>query len=188
MARHFVCIDKLDVSVRPQIPALVDHQGRTLERQKPAIWARFYRGAPYWALQQVGDRFKWDRVPPHTTPQQWVAWFDSAEAQKQFGWSDEERELAEDAVAGRPGVIEVFVPRVVEPYPNYLKKRKVAGKRTLDHVLHDILSAVDSAGISPQSIIDYEEDHRDDLSDRIIEAMQILQAQRSEPEEELIEA
>lgn len=175
--------------IRGTVPALVDTQGRTVEREKPALFAEFVRGAPIWGVNQLPDSFGWDRMPDGWTPGGWLPWYDSESAQRQHGWSDEERKLIEDTIGDFPGVYPIEVPRASTPYGKYKTHRKVTAKRTVEHVLADIGSAIDAAGVSPQAVIDYEMDHPDSLSDQIIASMTALLGTLGKDEdEELVEA
>jgi hypothetical protein len=191
LARFFVREDAGSCFVRGTVEAIYDNHGRLIQPGKLALKAEFTRGAPIWAIRQIEGVFRWDRMPPGWEPSNWVAWFDSGVGQVTYGWSDEDRVAVEEALAsGRfPGLVEVEVPKVGVPYKKYLTHRKVSGRRTIEHVLADIGAAIDAAGVSPQAVIEYEQDHHDGLSDQIIQSMSLLADQvEAEDDEELISA
>ncbi len=114
--------------------------------------------------------------------------FDSRFAQELHGWTDEEREIVEEALRNGPGhgsdYIIVEQPKAPAPYRLYDQHRKIAGRRTLEHVLSDIKGAFDTAGFDVGTALMYE---RENLNDpKVIEFLNGLTVQ--EPDEELVEA
>lgn len=114
--------------------------------------------------------------------------FDSIYAQEVNGWTDEEREIVEEALRTGPGhggdYIIVERAKAPAPYRLYDKHRKVSGRRTIEHVIKDIEDAFRTAGFDVGTAILYE---RENLNDPlVVAALEGLTA--DEPQEELVEA
>lgn len=114
--------------------------------------------------------------------------FDSFYAQEAHGWTDEEREIVENALRGGPGhgsdYIIVEKAKAPAPYKLYDAHRKVGGKRTLDHVVKDIQDAFATAGFDVGTALLYEKENGADPA--VLAALEALTA--GEPEEELVDA
>lgn len=75
-------------------------------------------------------------------------------------------------------------PKLTVPYNNFLKHRKVQGKRTIEHVIADVIAAVEAAGVDPAEVIAYEREN--DNNQTLIAALEALTA--PEPVEEPVVA
>ena len=103
-----------------------------------------------------------------------IGWWDSYAAQKDYDWSDEEREFVEQRILqiGDPNVLVVEAPRVPAPYAKYDAHRRTQGQRKLEHVLADIAQTYEVAGFDVEQAVAYEQQNLAD--ERVIEALRAL--------------
>ena len=173
------------VFVRPEVPEIVNDKGQMLHPKKKRLFAKFRRGIPTPFLATAQEKFpKWDR---HERPlSTHGGFFDTEMERGVYNWDDEETRLVEEFLLERPHIFRVELAKAPLPYPTYLKQRKVQGKRTIQHVITDILATLAQTGIDAGLVTAYERDFADDNSDAIIAA--VSAQPEPEPEEELIAA
>jgi hypothetical protein len=133
---------------------------RTARRR---LFAKFQRGtAPSFALAIALNAFEFRRRPSGVSAEQWVAFYDSYEAQLSQGWNDEEREAIEAKLLTIDGVIQVEKPRLPAPWPAYDKI--VAGKKPLpnrNEVAAKIGAYVLEGELDARAVIEYERENKD---------------------------
>lgn len=120
-----------------------------------------------------------------------LSFFDTEIAQKHGKWSDELRVEIEDNLRAHSSfgsdLIEVDQPRAPLPYDTYPQHRKVQGRRTIEHVIADVVSSVTLLGGNvADKVVAYEGDNPDGFSDQIVAA--VREAVTPEPDEPLIAA
>lgn len=173
------------VVVSSEVPAIYDAQGRMLHPKKERLFAKFMRGIPTPFVPLAKEKFaKWDR--PERPLDQYGGYFDSEAEAASRGWTPEQREAVEELLLTRPQIFRVEFEKAALPYPAYPKHRKVHGKRTVEHVVTDILATLALTGDTPDKVIAYENDHPDENSAAIIAALQA--PLDTEPEEQLVAA
>jgi hypothetical protein len=169
----------ITVVVRTVIPAIYNDKGQMLHPQKQRLFAKFRKGIPTPFIPAAMEKFQsWDR--PERPLALHGGFFDSKTEAENWGWSDEELALVEEKLLARPQILRVELPKAGVPYPTYLKHRNLKGKRTIEHVLKDILATLEATGIDPDAVVRYETDHPDENSEAIIAAVTAL----PEPDEE----
>lgn len=180
---QFLAPDPLHVVIRNEDPALFDSRGRMVKPKGRRLYAKFRRGLPGEAVSAAVAAFDTGRLPEDMTPGRWFCLYDSNLDQQQMGWTDSEREAIEAKLI-ELGHLRFEAQKSDVPYDNYLKHRKVHGKRTVEHAIRDIVSAVELVGVSPDRIEAYERDHADESSDAILEGVRAALV----AEEALVEA
>lgn len=157
--------------VRSAVKALFDDKGRQIRQPQRRLAAKFQRGmAPLWA-QKIGEEtFEMLNRPAEIPAGAWLAAFDTEAGD----FTEEERAAVEERLLDRPGVVRVEKPRIPAPYPMYDKHRRVAGRRTVEHVIADITSAYETAGFDVEHAVAYELENDADLT--VVEALRALVA------------
>jgi hypothetical protein len=178
---QFIAEHPVTIGVTPEAPAIYDAKGRMIHPATRFVSAQFTRGiAPEWAYQEAAKRFSFTTMPQGVSRRQWVSFYDSLTAQDQLGWTDDEREAIERVLSNHPHCVKVERPRIQPPYPSYDKQRRVAGRRTIEHAIAEIVETVKSTGIDPELVISYEIENENDP--QVIAAMEALKAEEPEPE------
>jgi hypothetical protein len=151
------------------------------------ISAQFQKGIPEWALPNALEVFPTaPSMKPEGVPlEQWLCWFDTRAAQKNHNWTDDERELVEEKLSSRWGILKVEPIKVKAPYPKYVAHRKTQGQRTIAHAIKDILGTYETAGFDVELAISFERQNGNDP--QVIAALEGLLS-TTEPDEELIAA
>ncbi len=184
---EFIAEDRIRVKVRSEQLALHDTRGRQVEPSKRRVFAQFERGnAPIWAREQAARLYSFDRMPQGTTPERWLSYYNSADDQILYGWTDEERAAIEQALLEVHSAVLVERPKVAAPWPAY-DKLTVTGRRTIEHVVEKIVAAVTDLGLEPKAVVDYE---RENLNrPEVLAAMEALaEGEKEEEPEPLIAA
>lgn len=155
----FISENPLHVVIRSAIKPLYDDKDHLIREPQRRLYAKFERGlAPGWARQIGEETFAMLNRPPEVPTGGWLAAFDTEAAD----FNDEERAVAEERLQGRPGVILVEKPRLVAPYPKYDQHRKIAGRRTAEHVIADITAAYEATGFNVGDAVAYEQENGGD--------------------------
>jgi hypothetical protein len=181
---YFLHQDPILVSVRSE-DAQYSAQGHKIKTLKRRIFAKFQRGIPEWCIPLAESTFDFSHIAPEMTAQQTCGFYDSEADQLKMDWTDEERKAIEDRLL-ELGYFRAERPLAPLPYPAYEKQRKVQGKRTVEHVIDDIRSSLDSTGLDAAAVISYEADHFDKDSQAIIDAFPTVTAE--EEVEEMVVA
>jgi hypothetical protein len=127
------------------------------------VYANLERGyMPEWAIALAEETFPMGGKPPNVPTHRWIASYDSALAQVQEGWTDEERELIETTLLRKSGVRVVEAPKLAAPYAQYDKHRKLTGQRKTEHVLSDISKTYELAGFDLEQAVRYEQQNLND--------------------------
>lgn len=181
-ALEFIAEDQIRVKVRSEQPAVHDTHGRMIEPAKRRVFAQFERGnAPLHARQRAAEVYSFERMPEGTTPERWLSYYNSAEDQRQHGWSDEERAAIEEVLLGMHSCLLVSRPKLVAPWPTY-DKLTVTGRRTLEHVVEKVVATVTDLGLDPAAVAAYE---RENLNRQpVVDAMDALLSAPVEVEED----
>lgn len=189
----FIAEDPVHVVVRNELPALVDAGGRGIVRPaQRRLYAKFTRGvAPDFAREIGLATFGFKKMPEGVEAIQWLAFYDTLEAQDTFGWTDEERQAIEAKLETIDGVIKVERPRLTAPWPAYDTIVAKRGEFSSAQVVAKIAGKVEEDGYDAGDVIAYELENRKRKS--VINALEELAgapvAQIEElEEEELIEA
>jgi hypothetical protein len=140
---------------------------------------------PDWAISIAEERFTMGGKPPTVPTHRWIASYDSRLAQAQEKWTDEERELIESKLLSQGDVVVIDQPKVLAPYAQYDKHRKVVGQRKLEQVLADITASYELAGFDLEQAVRYEQQNLNDQA--VIEHLRSL-APTPAVSEPLIEA
>lgn len=191
---QFIAEDPIQVVIRNEVPPVVDPGGRGIIRAaQRRLSAKFTRGiAPDWARTVGLETFGFKKMPEGVTAGQWLAYYDSVEAQDAFGWNDEERKAIEAKLQTIADVIVVEKPRLAPPWPAYDKIVGKQGVLTSAQVVEKIVGKVEEDGYDPAEVIAYERENRHRKS--VISALEPLaggpveQPAELEEEEELVEA
>ncbi len=158
----FVSERQKDVTVRNEKLVFSPASGEKIGIVR-RVAAKMERGyIPAWALPIVLDTFSMGGKPPSVPPHRWLASYDSALAQKQFGWTDDERALIEAKLLAQGDVVMLTQPKLEAPYARYDLHRKLAGRRVLEHVLKDIQDAYEGAGFDIDKAVAYERQNLND--------------------------
>jgi hypothetical protein len=182
----FMKIGKGEITARVRKPVFSQASGEKTG-YITRLAAEFQKGIPEWALPNAlqvwpeASSMKPDGMPL----EQWLCWFDTNAAQKNNGWTDEERLIVEKKLEGKWGVVRVDPIKVKAPYPKYVAHRKTQGQRTIAHAIKDILGTYDTAGFDVELAIRFERQNGDDP--QVIAALEGLLS-TTEPDEELIAA
>jgi len=147
--------------------------------------AEFERGIPAWALPTALEKFpKAPEMKPDGMPlERWLCWYDSRFDQALKNLTDEEREIIERKLNGRPGIVMVEEPKVPAPWPAY-DKIKEHGQKRIEHVVAEIVDTVDKLELNPEGVIAYERQNRNRAE--VIAALEALM--EKDEDEPLIEA
>jgi len=183
---QFICASgDHTVVVRSDTPAIFNEKGQMLYPKKQRLFAKFRRGIPSPFMAAAQEHFpKWDR--PERPLSLFGGFFDSEMERESYGWDDEELAEVERVLLTRPQVFRVELKKAAVPYRDYLKDRKVHGKRTVEHAIKAILDRLDARGDGPEGVVAYERDHEDEHSAAIIEAVTAVPPDADE--EELVAA
>lgn len=193
---QFIAEDPIHVVCSNEEPALHDTNGRLVKPGKRRTYAKFSRGTAPEFARVVGLRtFELRKMPEGVAPEQWLAYYDSVEAQAQHNWTDQERKAIEERLQSIDGVILVEKPRLPAPWPKY--DEIVASKEGLSskEVVDKIVGTIESIGCDPAVVIAYEQ-QRDKPRKSVISAVEALLPADATPapdengwlDEELIEA
>jgi hypothetical protein len=160
------------VTVRNEKPIFNVKTGEQIGKVR-RVHANLERGyMPPWAVELAEETFTMGGKPPTVPTHRWIASYDSALAQQQEGWTDEERELIEAKLLAQGDVILIEPPKIDPPYAQYDKHRKVVGKRGFEQVTADIRAVYELAGFDIEQAVRYERQNLDDPV--IIEFLQSL--------------
>ena len=136
----------------------------------PRIVAQFRPGVPDYVVNAL--RKKWPKMPvihPSVgSPDGPVPWhsvcslWDSKEAQRTYGWTDQEREKFEQKLKSHPRYglrfIEIEREKIPAPWPAY-DKLTAQGRRTIEMVAETIAQKVREDGYVPENVIAYEREN-----------------------------
>lgn len=120
-------------------------------------------GAPPWAFDRAFEVFEYRGLPEGISRHERTFMFDSVQAQREKGWTDEEREIVEkyllDRIASGCGDY-VFIeqPTTDKPWPKY-DEIVAVGRRTIDHCAQLITDTVRTLGLDPERVADYEREN-----------------------------
>lgn len=152
---------------------------------KPWRWGDTTEWERKTVLDHFGESFRglqYDENPVHR-----LSSFDSLWAQKENGWSDEERLIVEERVKTGPGngvdYIIVDTPRVPAPWPGY-DKLVSQGARTVQKVAEKIVETIRETEVPAGHVLAYERENLD--RPEVVKALEAMLVE--EPSEELIEA
>lgn len=169
------------MTVRPTITPEDAYQiGVTPQKGIVADFQHAGRGLSPWEIEEGMARFDIRGTGVGENPAQRLSFFDTEIAAMQKGWDTETREKVEAALmAGMSYGTDYFLseaPVAAVPYTKYLLHRKVHGQRKVEHVVADIVAAVETVGIDPAVVVAYESDGRnaDQYSAAIIAAVQAI--------------
>lgn len=185
---QFIDEDAVHVVVRSETPALYDPATRQMVAAKRRrVYAKFTRGtAPSYAIELAKQMFGFNKKPAEIAVERWCAFYDSKQAQYEFGWTDEEREAIEERLI-RQGYVQAEKPKLPAPYRNYDAHRKTVGKRTIEHVIADITATFEAAGFDIDAAAAYEAENGN--SPEVLAALAALKpAAEPEAEEQVIAA
>lgn len=170
----FICDQPRHVAVRSEGRPLYDTRGNLVQPKTRKVWAKFKRGeAPTYARIIGMEAFPMLDRPVEIEAGDWLCAYDSVAAQKDQGWTDEERETIEQKLLEQ-GYMPVEKPRLSPPYPRYDQHRKTAGKRTIEHVVKDIVATFETAGFDVNHAVAYEQENLNDA--RVVAALNDLNA------------
>lgn len=172
---QFIAEDPVHVVCRVAAPALYDTESRLIKPEGRRLYAKFTRGvAPDFARQIGVATFGFKRMPEEgVSPEQWLAFYDSVEAQHQFGYNDEERKTIEAKLLATDGIIVVERPRLPAPWPNFDSIVASKGALSSKDVVEKIVATVVEAGYDPATVIAYEKE-RDRPRKSVITALEAL--------------
>lgn len=185
------CSPNLRIDIRPEKPNFTP-KGDALPTT-PALFIQFFPGGSVPAhARELADQLPglWQGVgrdeDPYTTR---IGWWDSFAAQKDYDWSDEDREYVERRIleVGDPNVMVVEELRLEAPYAKYDAHRKTQGQRKLEHVLADIAQTYEVAGFDIEQAVAYERQNGNDQ--KVIDALYgLVPVDASVELEELVQA
>lgn len=154
----FISERKKDVTVRRQELQYSPADGRRIGLRR-RVFAEFSKGGvPEWAVREAEKRFKMNGKPYELTTAQYLSHYDSIVDQQVRGWTDEERKLIEAKLRADGQVVEIEFPKAKAPWPAY-SKLVVHGRRTLDHVVEQIVTKVKEMEFDPDEVIRYEREN-----------------------------
>lgn len=193
---QFIAEDPIHVVCQNETQPLHDTSGRLVRPGGRRLYAKFERGVAPRFAQEIGLRvFEFRKMPEGgVTAEQWLAYYDSVEAQQRHGWTDDERTVIEAKLKTLDGVLVVERPRQPAPWPSYDEIVASRGGLSSKQVVEKILATIDATGIAPAAVIAYELENRARKS--IVAAIQELlpddddggELEDELPAEELIEA
>lgn len=171
---QFMKIGVADITCRNEKRVFSQKTGELTGKVR-RLSAEFERGVPGWAVEFALKTWPLAmQNKPDTLPiELYFSWFDSKRGQERFGWSDEEREIVEQRLSKKVGVVLVEEPRLPAPYPKYDLHRKLKGQRTVDHAIKDIVATFDAAGFSVGAAVAYERQNLNDAE--VIAALENLE-------------
>jgi hypothetical protein len=95
------------------------------------------------------------------TPGQWLAFYDSAEAANQLGWTKEEREAIEAKLSNHHGVVVDRDAEAAGPVAELRRDRRHQGRPHLtQQVVAKIVEKVTEDGYDPAYVLAYEQQER----------------------------
>ena len=150
---------------------------------RPRVYAEFRHGpVPDWAMKQVLARIDFGFLAEGWSPEQQVATFDSFTAQRDMGWSDEEREALEQYMLGKGSEDFIMVEPEKAPVP-WAAYDKLSARKGLPHeqAVDKIFNIVRDTGIDPQVVIDYERENRNRAD--VIQMMENLAGSKVESDD-----
>lgn len=159
---QFIAEDPVHIVVRNEIPALVDARtGGMVREAQRRLFAKFSRGtAPTWAREIGIAAFEFKKMPVSgVEPGQWLAYYDTLEAQQQLGWTDEEREAIEEKLLQTHSIVRIEKPRLAPPWPAYDKITTASGV-TRKMVAQKIVAKVVEDEYDLQYVLAYERENR----------------------------
>lgn len=177
---QFIAENEPHVFVRSENPAVYDTKGRLVQPKSRRLAAQFRRGtAPAFAREKGLKAFEFKGLPDSgISPGQWLSYFDSVHAQRQFGWTDEEREAVEAKLLEQ-GYMRVEPDRLQAPWPAY-DKLVAQGARTVEKVAAKITETVIENGYDPEEVAAFE---RENLNrPEVLDALASLIETPAEPE------
>lgn len=171
---QYIAEDPVHVVARNEQAAIVDPQSRgVIQPMRRRLFAKFQRGtAPGWARQIGLETFEFRKAPQGVTPSQWLAFYDSLEAQQEMGWTDEERETIDAKLLTIAGVLVVERPKLSAPWPAYDSLVAAKGGPTRPEVAEKISSIVEDLGLNPHDVLAYEQQELD--RPEVVTALQTL--------------
>lgn len=115
-----------------------------------------------------------------------VSYYDTLEAQREEGWSDEFREQVEQGLLSNPfhgsEFLMVEQPELPAPWPKY-DELVAHGRRTSEMVAEKIAETVRDLGLDPEEVIAYERANRN--REEVVNAILGVQEEQSEGEVEV---
>jgi hypothetical protein len=116
---YFICESPKHVVCRPG-RALFDPETGRRSGSEREIFVEFRRyEAPLWARQVAAEVFEFKGYPQGIDPLEWLAFVDTEMEQEHHNWTEEEYQVVDERLRNMDGVVEVFVPEPVPPWPNY---------------------------------------------------------------------
>jgi hypothetical protein len=151
----------LDITVRREEIVYAGNPPKVIERRR-RVAAKFERGGvPDWALPIAERTFKMNGKPTHFEngapyPATLFLWtYDSELDQGSRGWTAEERAAIEAKLRSERAKVVEITPQLSVPWPNY-DKLVVHGRRTIDKVVEQILAGIETTGVEPADVLEYE--------------------------------
>lgn len=156
------------------------------------LTAQFQRGnAGDEYTQQAFERLDFGAVPEGLPVGRKTGVFDSALAQIDYGWTDEERKIVEDALdrmqGNEAGFIRVEQRKIEAPWPA-IEKLRPHGRRTNEIAAEKIIDAAHTFGADLDEVADYL--RQEDWPKPVVDAVREHAARDAVDEavEELVEA
>lgn len=176
------------VCVRSEKTLFSPASGEAMGKER-RVYAGFRKGGvPVWAMALADERFVCSGKPPDIPKHMFISTYDSVLDQAHHKWTDEERKLIEDTLDSLHDVVRIEKPKAALPYNKYPEHRKIHGRRTLEVALRDVVAAIEATGVEPETVVAYERDHPDELSEKIIAAMEKVAEADPAEEEEVVAA
>lgn len=164
--------------------------------KRPRLFAQFQRGGmPDWAYDFVTRKLEFAGQSEGMPLSYRTGVFDSHQAQKDYGWSDEDRRLVEEFLDANQGsnFVRAEPPRLAAPWPA-IEKVTVQGRRTLEVVADQLVKTASEIGVPVEDVAAYvrqEQGRVNGWDDRLV-ALLVEKAARAaaveEPSEDLVEA
>lgn len=174
--------------IRSAVEEIRDGKGKLVREAQPALRVEFQSGGviPDYAKQKALAHLDFPGIPENADPLKFVTWFHSQLAAEENGWDAEDLAEVERVLRERDGngFIVVEQPLVEAPYANYVKHRKVQGRRTIEHAIADIVGVHDAAGFNVDQAVLFEQQNADKDSPAVIAALQGMLASEPSPDEE----
>ena len=182
---EFIAEDPVHVAVASEQQAIYDNKGRQVEPKQRRVFAKFVRGvAPEYAQKVALEAFSFRKIHEGIEKARWFGYYNSRDAQQQFGWTEAEHDLIVAKLRER-GYQEVQPVRAPAPWPAY-DALKAHGQRKIEHVVEKILAAITDLGVDPQVVLEYEKQNLN--RQEIVDAITVLTAGEESEAEPLIAA
>lgn len=177
--KEFIAEDPVHVVVASEQPAIYDGRGNMVQPKRRRVYAKFVRGAaPLYAQQLALETFSFRKIHEGIARERWFGYYNTKEAQHQFGWTDEEHDLIVNRLTEQ-GYLEVKPAKQAPPWPAYDKLVK-QGQRTNEHVAAKIVEKVREDGYDAGVVAAYEAQNLN--RPEVLAALAAISVTEDEPE------